>query len=363
MDKNKHLEDKEDLLKDCIGCKACTKDCSMLREYCSSPKELIENPMENKIPFSCNLCDKCEEVCPKDINIGKIFMKSRRKISKLNNGKSPFKAHRAVHFHQELGFSGFFSMSSGKTASKSVFLPGCSLSAYNPELVIETYRYLKTKNPDIGLILQCCGKPTESIGEEENFKKKYKLLEEMIDKTGATEVITACQSCYKLIKENSPNYKVTSLWTFIAEKGVPDIAKNIGSASDIIFSIQDSCPTRYDIEIQDSVRHIIKELGYKFQESELKGEKISCCGMGGMVMTVDKGLFKKIASNTANSLKHEHVITYCASCRDAMVLSDKKSIHILELIFNKELCFYGINKTWVNWMNRYRLKLMAKNEM
>lgn len=354
---------KDNILNDCIECGACTKDCSMLSEYCDAPKDLIDKPIDDKIPFSCNLCDKCEEVCPKNINMGNFFMNKRRELSSLNNGKSPLKAHSAVHFHQDLGFSGIFSMSSGKTASKTVFLPGCSLSAYNPKLGIETYRYLKNKIPGIGIILQCCGKPTESIGEDESFKKKYKILETMIDDSGATEVITACQSCYKLIKENSPSYKVTSLWNVIAEKGVPEKAKNIGSSSDIVFSIQDSCPTRYHIEIQDSIRQIIKELGYKFQDSELKGDKISCCGMGGMVMTVDKGLFKRIASSTANSLRNEHVITYCASCRDAMVLSDKKSVHILELIFNKELNFYGMNKTLVNWFNRYKLKLMAKKEM
>lgn len=356
----------------CVGCKVCTKECIILKEYCNSPKDLMieakDNGIDNKIPFSCNLCDKCEGLCPKDINMGKVFWQMRKEISLSNNGKSPIIGHKSVHIHQDLGFSKAFTLKSERKDLKTVFLPGCSLSAYNPKLVINSYSYLQKMLPDVGIILQCCGKPTESMGEIDSFNEKYKILEKLIDDSGATEVITACQSCFKLIKEKSPKYKVKSLWSVIKDIGIPQYAKGKGKNSDIIFSIHDSCPTRFETEIQDSIRIIIDELGYKLEESKISREKTSCCGMGGMVMPADKNLFNKISKETANSLSQQFVVTYCASCREVMTMAGKKSVHILDLIFNS--CYYknsefpGVNKVSViNWINRYKTKLMARKEM
>lgn len=365
----------DDTIEKCIECKQCTKNCEMLSEYCDVPKHLLKLVKDNKevetiIPFSCNMCDKCEVVCPKDINMGKVFMEMRREIVASNYGISPLKGHKVIHAHQKFGFSKIFSLGVNKKSKniKRLFLPGCSLSAYSPELVIKTYEYLKEKLPGTSIILQCCGKPTESMGEEKEFENKYKLLENMIKESGAEEIITACQSCYKLISKKSPEYRVKSLWTVLNDLGVPGSSKNVGNGSDIVFSIHDSCPTRFDSEIQESIRCIVNELGYKVEESEYSRENTSCCGMGGMVMPVNQEMFSKVSEGVAKNFKSDYIITYCASCREAMVRSGKKSIHVLDLIFkdkwevNSE--FFGLPKmTILNWVNRYKIKSMAKREL
>jgi len=362
-------------IKKCIQCKACTNNCEMLNEYCDTPKELFLNIKEIKkvetiIPFSCNMCDRCEQVCPKDINLGEVFMEMRRDIVDSNNGASPLEGHKSIHAHQKLGFSKFFSLEANKSRTNinRVFLPGCSLSAYSPELVIKTYKYIKEKLPGTAIILQCCGQPTKSIGEEDIFNDRYKLLEQMLQNSGADEIITACQNCYKLISESSPEYKVKSLWTVIKDLGVPEFSKNIGADSDLVFSIHDACPTRYNTEIQESIRYIIDELGYEVEESEHSRENTSCCGMGGMVLPVNKDVFDKVSGAIAKNFKVEHIITYCASCREAMVRSGKKSLHILDLIFGEKRStnskFPGLPRNPIfNWINRLRTKSMAKREM
>jgi len=363
------------VLDECIECKECTEKCEMLAEYCDAPKELLEQVKESRevdviVPFSCNLCNKCELVCSKDINMGKVFMGMRREIVHSNLGLSPLKGHKPIHLHQKFGFSRAFSLgvNAKRKNIKRVFLPGCSLSAYSPELVIKTYKYLKEILPDTSIILQCCGKPTESLGEEKEFKNKYKLLEDMLKESGAEEIITACQSCYKLISEKSPEYKVKSLWTVINDLGIPQFSRNVGNDSDITFSIHDSCPTRFDSEIQDSIRLIVNELGYKVEESGYSRENTSCCGMGGMVMPVNHDVFNKVSGSVAKNFNMNYIITYCASCREAMVRSGKKSVHILDLIFGDpwrtNSKFPGIPKTSIkNWINRFKTKLMAKKEM
>ncbi len=367
--KIKNISMIEEELQKCIECRACVGQCRMLEAYCSSPKDIMEAVLNDKevqggIPYSCNLCQKCLKVCPKDIDLGRVFMEMRRELAASNRGISPMKGHSAIHVHQQLGFSRLFSLSAGRKDAKRVFLPGCSLSAYSPRLVELTYKYLCSKLEGTEIVLQCCGKPTEDLGEVEEFKKRYKLLERSIEESGAVEVITACQSCYKLISEKSPGYKVKSLWTVLDEIGVPEEAKNIGATSDLVFSIHDACPTRFNSQLQDSVRNIIKELGYKFEESEISRENTSCCGMGGMIMPVNPGLFTKISEDASTKLKNEHIITYCASCRESMARSGKKSVHILDLIFNS--CFNSSsvfappNKIApLNWVNRYKTKVVT----
>jgi len=365
----------DEVIENCIGCKACTKNCKMLNEYCDEPKKLMRKIKEDKevagiIPFSCNMCDKCEQVCPRNINMGKVFMGMRQEIVDSNKGVSPINGHKAIHVHQHLGFSSYFSLGACKKRKdvKRVFLPGCSLSAYSPDLVMKTYGYLKEKLPDTAIMLQCCGQPTKSIGEEEEFKNKYKLLEDMLRESGAEEIITACQNCYKLISENSPEYKVKSLWTVIKDLGIPETAKNVGKDSDLVFSIHDACPTRYNTEIQDAIRYIVNEMGYKIEESEYSREKTICCGMGGMVLPANKEIFDIVSGNAARNFKVDHIITYCASCREAMVRSGKKSVHILDLVFggrwSRNSKFPGLPRIAIfNWVNRFKTKSMAKKEM
>ncbi len=96
------------------------------------------------------------------------------------------------------------------------------------------------------MILECCGKPTETLGEEEKFNKLFSNVEKHIRDTGAVEVITACQNCYMIMKNYSKYIKVKSLWTVLEEIGLPENVVNKGTHSKVKFSIHDSCATRYE---------------------------------------------------------------------------------------------------------------------
>lgn len=98
-------------------------------------------------------------------------------------------------------------------------MPGCSLCAYSLELVLRTFNYLNKNLKDTAMIIGCCGKPTAALGEEKMFKERYSKLQEIIDRSGAVEIITACQSCFITLSENSVNNKIKSLWNVLKEKG------------------------------------------------------------------------------------------------------------------------------------------------
>lgn len=341
IDSQNTMDNIKSVFQCCIDCKACMKECHMLKEFTNSPKNLFEEILENGkidilLPYSCNMCGSCTKVCPKSLKISSVFMDIRRRIAYKNGGRSPLKAHGVVHMHQKLSFSRFFNtvMKDEKTNSvKRVFMPGCSLCSYSPELVFKTYNYLKEKLPGTAMITQCCGKPTLLLGEEELFTKRYKRLERILTELEVDEIITACQSCYITVLQNSQNKKVRSLWTVLKDIGIPKEVENIGKSSELTFAIHDSCPTRDKGDIHDSVRWIIDSLGYKVEELKHSKENTKCCGVGGMAYPVNHELALKATYETAAQAKTDYMVTYCASCREAMIRGNKKALHILDLIF------------------------------
>lgn len=358
------IKDAKNIFDNCIDCKLCMKQCEMLNDYCSSPKDLFGRISESgtvdvNIPYFCSMCQKCKKVCPRELKLSEAFMEMRRDIVKKNGGKSPMKGHRAVENHQRFSFSKLFNISIEDTRAgytKRAFIPGCGLSSYSPYLVGKTLEYLQERLPGTGAILMCCGKPTMDLGQDDKFMERYSRLQGELELLGVTEVITACQNCYKTIQENSPNIKVSSLWEVIPSIGLP--RSKVEAYKDIVFSIHDACPTRDNSKIHDGVRWIIRELGYKVQESSDSREMTNCCGFGGMVFPVNPKLAKRVIKKSASIASSEYVITYCASCRQAMAMGGKKSVHILDLMFNNGGNSHldltkGIVKSWGN---RYKTK-------
>ncbi|QIA62592.1 FAD-dependent oxidoreductase [Vibrio astriarenae] len=96
-------------------CKLCMSECVMMNDFGDCPKTLFKDFIDNKdmdplLAYSCNACDQCTIVCPKDYPMKDIFMGSRADFVKANDGNSPMPGHKAINMHQKLGFSKFFTM-------------------------------------------------------------------------------------------------------------------------------------------------------------------------------------------------------------------------------------------------------------
>ncbi|WP_208974690.1 FAD-dependent oxidoreductase [Natronincola ferrireducens] len=94
-------------------CKLCMKECVMMNDFGSCPKDIVEGltkegRMEALLAYSCNACDNCTIVCPHELPMKDIFIGSRKDFVKANKGESPMKGHRAIKVHQLLGFSKIF---------------------------------------------------------------------------------------------------------------------------------------------------------------------------------------------------------------------------------------------------------------
>lgn len=351
----------------CVGCKRCMENCPMLGEYCVNPKLLLNKIVEDEkidimIPYSCALCSYCTQVCPKKVDLRKNFLEIREEIVERNHGIPKEINHKAVKFHQKNSFSKLFTASfqgSDKSTAKKMFFPGCSLMAYNPEIVMKTYNYLQSKIIDIGIVAKCCGNPTYAMGDTNLFEKYYASVQADLNHMEVEEVIVACQNCFQTIKRNSPQVRVTSLWEVIGEIGIPDEIAEETRKIPITFALHDPCPTRNEVRIHEGVRKIVEVMGLKIEELPFSREKTLCCGSGAMIGVTNHKIAEQQMKKRAEQAKSAYILTYCEECVGSMKRGGKKSIHILDLLFNKkayEKLDQEENSTLSKWINRYHGK-------
>jgi len=244
--------------------------------------------------------------------------------------------------------------------TKRVFFPGCSLSAYKPEVVEKTLQHLKNTLSGTGAVLKCCGKPTKALGQQKKFKENFIGLQKELDELGVEEVIVACQSCYLTLSEYC-NQKIVSLWELLPEIGLPPEVIGEGEDSDLTFAIHDSCSTRDISAIHDGIRWIINELGYEIEELEHSREDTRCCGYGGMIVPVNPELAQTMMKKRASQAESDYMVTYCAACRSSMAMGGKKALHVLDLVFDgpwtseSNIPDAGANPL-TSWLNRYKTK-------
>lgn len=249
--------------------------------------------------------------------------------------------------------------------SRKGFMPGCSLPSYSPINVEKTVKYLKGFYGDLSGIQKCCGKPTKALGQAEKFEERFGSLVKDIKDCEVDEMIVACQSCMNTLKD-SPEFKTTSLWELMPQLGLPEEVRGKAKDSKVVFSVHDSCSIRGMSEIHDGIRWILHELGYETIEPEKTKATTRCCGFGGMIVPVNQEIAKKVMDRRVSDFPTEHVVTYCAACRQSITLGGGKAWHILDLIWGDVVHLDSeppkdtLSSPVKAWQNRYKSKKAIK---
>ena len=252
--------------------------------------------------------------------------------------------------------------------SRKGFLPGCALSSYNPDNVALTIKHLKTVFPDLSVVQKCCGKPTKAVGQIDLFHERFDGLVQDFKYCEVDEVVAACQSCMKTLSE-SDKFKTTSLWELFPQIGLPPELRGKAEGSDVVFSVHDSCSVRDYSGIHDGIRWILTELGYKYAEPERTRGTTRCCGFGGMVVPVNQDVAKRVMIRRVADFPTDKIVTYCAACRQSMLLGGGQAWHILDLVWgdvvysNTPYPEDTLSKTLKAWGNRYKSKRLIKAAM
>ncbi len=343
---------KEEAIKESSRCKQCEcrhcmKECIMLNDFTYSPKELFGEylekgykGMDHNIAFSCNDCGQCTIKCPKDLNLRENFIAMKEQYILDNNDEQIIDLLKPYDEIQEKECSDEYSttiLAKDEKKTKYLFVPGCTVPAYSPEMVEKTLLHLRDKlDGEVGSMLKCCGKVTKLNGEDKKYKERNKMAIDEINSTNADVIITICPSCYVVYNETSDK-KVISYWDLMKEEiGIPEESRNIGEGSDVVFNIHDSCATRHVSSHHENVRWILDELGYNYEEMNNNKGNTRCCGVGGMVCSSNPELYEKLYMRRKDDCTQDNVLSYCGSCRGTMQAAGKDSLHILNLLFDKK---------------------------
>lgn len=357
-------------------CLECVKACEYLAHYRAYPKRYVREVYNNlsivmgihhanKMINSCSLCGLCEEICPNNMNMGEICHEARQMM--VEKGKMPPSAHDFALRDMEFSNSDACTLARhqpGFTSSEWVFYPGCQLAATSPEHVQQVYSFLCEKlKGGVGLLLGCCGAPASWAGRETLFQETIKTLEHTWRSLGNPRIIAACPTCYSLFKHNLPDMPVKSLWTLLDDIGLPECSQLNDFPKKL--AIHDSCTTRYEAEIQTSVRKLVDKLGYQLEELPFSREHTICCGYGGLMLYANQEVAHKVINRRINESELDY-LAYCTMCRDNFVSLGKRAYHILDIIFGNSrgnLAEQRGTSFSERQENRARLKQMLQREV
>lgn len=302
----------KDKLNNCIHCNLCTKNCEFLKKY---DLDLEGFSKRGDLSYNCFLCGRCKEVCPKDID-GKEIALSMRK-EKVKNNKNLIKDK---NYNMLLKEKNPYIFANYKNSNKkSVLFPGCNFVSFFPT----TGKVLinKLEKYDIGVIFDCCQKPIDELGLEEDANKNLQPLRDKIKEANIEEIIVVCPNCYYFLKERL-DVNIITIYEKLKEL---NIGQNIEGE---YFPIYYPCPDRKEKLFFNTIKPFIKG---KVKDSF---KSTQCCGLGGCASPKENEISTRFAKSVS-LVGEEKLFTYCASCVGNFKRKGfLNSYHILTLVLN-----------------------------
>jgi Fe-S oxidoreductase len=346
----------QEMSEKCIECKLCVKQCAFLKKY-GTPKSIADSwkPEEEatgKMPFECSLCSLCTAVCPVDIDPKKMFLEMRCFVAAC--GMTDFKKQKLLINFEKRGTSKRYSFYGLPQGCDTVFFPGCALSGSRSQRVMQLYDHLQSFFSEIGIVLDCCTKPSHDLGRSDYFNSMFSEMHKYLMDNGIKNILTACPSCFAVFNTYAEGLVTQSVYDILAtekwqvESGLPQTT----------VTIQDSCVARLEKNMQDSVRKLIRAQGISFEEMKHHGKKTLCCGEGGGAHFVAPELAGQWGEIRRNEGQGRRIITYCAGCANFLGKIGPTA-HLLDLIFDPVATLSGkakVARSPMTDINRLLLK-------
>lgn len=321
----------------CIECGLCMDQCKFLPTVCSSPKDLADQMLSGRyvaktdIPYLCNMCGRCALVCPEELNTGDMMWEIRCKVIEedipLPGSVKYVKNQQKFVSSEEF----FYAAPAPSGNTKRMFFPGCHLSGYSPDLVVETRKWLNQNDTDCGLLLTCCGAPSFDTGNVAEYNRIVGQVKEAMKNYGATQLVLACTNCEKHFRDCTEGVEIISLYEIMDKAWQTPL-----SNKQTQWVIHDPCKSRDLPKVQNAVRSLLKKAGYQVASPANSGAETRCCGQGGLVAYTDAKWAQELSKQRADEIGGD-MVTYCASCREAMRPFDRPGVHVLDLLFTQDL--------------------------
>ncbi|QEM68807.1 hypothetical protein FO488_11985 [Geobacter sp. FeAm09] len=338
----------------CTGCGVCVRECGFLRLY-GSPRHIArsynpDDPKKNVICFECSLCGLCSAVCPTGVKPQALFLEMRREA--VDRGFGSFREHKGLLGYERTGTSRRFTWYGLPEGCTTIFFPGCALPGTRPGVTLAVYEKLRETLPTLGLVLDCCTKPSHDLGREQHFSRMFGEMVAWLESHGIQRVLVACPNCYKVFSEYAPQFHTETVYEKLA--GILPAAASEAPAAPV--TIHDPCVVRFASAPQEAARGLVSRSGRVIEEMPHTRTRTLCCGEGGTVGALAPDLADGWGELRSGEAAGRQVVTYCAGC--ANHLGKRLTVsHVLDLVFDASKPATGP----ITYVNRLRLKSRFKN--
>jgi len=346
----------ETLQRECTRCNVCVSQCAFLQKN-GTPGDIAASLLAGDPkcdPFACSLCNLCTAVCPAKIAPGDFFLEMRRQV--MVRDKLPSRRYNSILKYERCGSSRLFSWYGLPTGCNTIFFPGCTLPGTRPETTWSIYQQLKEAIPHLGIVLDCCHKPSHDLGRQHCFLTWFEDMRDWLIRQGVRHIIVACPNCYKIFQGYGQGLTVRTAWEVLAAIKIEPTHPAIPHGR---ITVHDPCPLRDHQDVQQAVRKILLRLGLKVREMRHSGKHTLCCGEGGSVDCVNPDMAGKWGKIRKLEAGGDLVITYCAGCAGFLAKAGIKVVHLGDLLVNPEKALTGkasVARAPRTYLNRISLK-------
>ena len=297
--------------------------------------------------FRCTLCGNCRQVCPVGLDLTELWHSIRQDLvaSDAYPGKIDMIRDNLNESHNVFGEDneeradwvedmpdapdhGYV-----KERAEVVYFTGC-VSSFFPlaqRIPMAMAKIFDAARVDFSLLGEdewCCGFPLLGAGLGGQLDGLIENNVNAIKARGATQVVFACPSCYRMWQEHYPRefeiFHVTEfLGRLLKEERLP--LREL----DLTVTYHDPCDLGRGAGTFDAPRNIIQSIpGIKFVELPNNRENCSCCGGGGNLEMIDPQLSANIAANKMKEIQQtgaQTVVTACQQCVRTMTTFAKRN--------------------------------------
>ena len=351
-----------DMAARCVACNICVAQCGFLQQY-GNPADIANNfdPADEKwaeAAYACALCSLCRAVCPKDLDPARLFLEMRKNAAAAN---VRLKGHNRILAYEKRGTSRRYTYYGFPDKCNTVFFPGCTLPGTRPKTTKRLIRRLRSIVPDLGVVLDCCTKPSHDLGRTAYFEAMFREMNRYLTDCGITRILTACPNCHRVFSRYGHGLEVETVYTFLAASGQP-----FASVADRpVVSVHDPCPLRFEDPILDAARHLVTAAGMRVHEMRHSRNTTVCCGEGGSVSLTAGELARKWQDIRINEAGDTPLVTYCAGCA-GFLSKQHPTHHLLDLLFEPEKIMAGRikpAKAPMTYFHRLQLKRWLKKNI
>jgi Fe-S oxidoreductase len=345
----------ETIKRECLECPLCQKECRFLQKY-GTPKAIADqfNPAKTKfqiLPFECSLCGLCSAVCPVGLNPVEMFLEMRRTIVRQGGGQ--FAKYAPLLKYEKRGTSKRYTYYGFPDHCHTILFPGCALAGTRPDKVMKVYQSIKESIPNLGVVLDCCTKPSHDLGREDYFQTMFGEIKSYLVTRDIQTILVACPNCYQIFKNFGHPLQVKTIYEILAEI-IPGGTKKDQRA----VTVHDPCVTRFENPVQEAVRNLILSQDITIEEMEHQRANTLCCGEGGAVGFLAPDLAMDWSRKIKQETHGKRILTYCAGCTSNLNKLTPTD-HVLDLLYDPEGTLKGkakVSRSPVTYWNRLRLK-------